>query len=49
MTMADVLSVTPVGPSVRLYVRPYVRHTQRRPRSKSNSFDQNFIKHGHIL
>ena len=42
MTMAGALSVTPVHPSVRTYV-------QRRPLSKSNTFDQNFMKLGHIV
>ena len=46
MTMAGALSVTPVRPSVRPYVRTYV---QRRPLSKSNTFDQNFMKLGHIV
>ena len=39
MTMAGALSVTPVRPSVRTYERLSVRHTQRRPLSKSNSYD----------
>ena len=30
-------------------VCPSVRHTQRRPLFKSNSFDQNFMKLGHIV
>ena len=41
MTMAGALSVTPV----RTYLRTYVR----RPLSKSNTFDQNFMKLGHIV
>ena len=45
MTMAEALSVAPV----RLYVRTYVRLSQRRPLSKSNTFDQNFMKLGHIV
>ena len=45
MTMAGALSVTPV----RTYVRLSVHHTQRRPLSKSKSFDQNFMKIGHIV
>ena len=38
-------------PSVRMYVRTYtyVRLSQRRPLSKSNTFDQNFMKLGHIV
>ena len=42
MTMAGALSVTPV----RQYVRTSV---QRLPLSKSNTFDQNIMKLGHIL
>ena len=45
MTMAGALSVTPVRP----YVRPYVRLSKRRPLSNSNTFDQNFMKLGHIV
>ena len=45
MTMAGTLSVTPFRP----YVRPYLRTVQRRPLSKSNTFDQNFMKLGHIV
>ena len=41
MTMAGALIVTPV----RLSVCSYVRH----PLSKSNTFDQNFMKLGHIV
>ena len=41
MTMAGALSVTPV--------RTHVRLSKRRPLSKSNSFDQNFMKLGHIV
>ena len=41
LLIAGALSVTPV--------RPYVRHTKRRPLSKSNSFDQNCMKLGHIF
>ena len=40
-------------PSVRTYVHTYVhtyvRLSQRRPLSKSNTFDQNFMKLGHIV
>ena len=46
MTMTGALSVTPVRPYVRTYVHTSV---QRRPLSKSNTFDQNFIKLGHIV
>ena len=53
MTMAGALSVTPVRPSVRTYVRmylrTYVRLSKRRPLSNSNTFDQNFMKLGHIV
>ena len=42
MTMAGTLSVTPV----RTYVRTSVK---RRPLSKSNTFDQNFMKLGRIV
>ena len=45
MTMAGALSVTPVRPSVRTYLRL----SQRRPLSKSNTFDLNFMKLGHIV
>ena len=48
MIMAGALSVTPVRPSV-LYVRTHVRTSQRRPLSKSNTFDQNIMKLGHIV
>ena len=41
MTMAGALSVTPV--------RPYVLLSKRRPLSKSNTYDQNFMKLGHIV
>ena len=41
MTMAGALSVIPV--------RPYVSLFKRRPLSKSNTFDQNFMKLGHIV
>ena len=45
------LSVTPVRPSVRTYVRTYLRTyvrilSKRRPLSKSNTFDPNFMKLG---
>ena len=43
MTIAGALSVTPVSPSVRTYVCPNDVH------SKSNSFDQNFMKLCHIF
>ena len=45
MTMAGALSVTHVRPSARTYVRL----SKRRPLSKSNTFDQNFMKLGHIV
>ena len=35
-------------PSV-LYLRTYVRLSRRRPLSKWNTFDQNFMKLGHIV
>ena len=44
MTRAGVLSVTL---SVPPYVRTYERLSKRRPLSKSNTFDQNFMKLGH--
>ena len=44
MIMAGALSVTPVRPSVRT-----LRLSRRRPLSKSNTFDQNFMKLGHIV
>ena len=44
MTMARALSVTPVASSVCTYVCL----SKRRPLSKSNSVDQNFMKLGHI-
>ena len=44
MIMARALSVTPLRPSV-LDVRKYVR----RPLSILNTFDQNFMKLGHIV
>ena len=44
MIMAGALSVTPVRPSL-LYV-----HLSRQHRlSKSNTFDQNFVKLGHLV
>ena len=46
--MAGALSVTPVRTYV-LYLRTYVRTFQRRPLSKSNIFDQNFMKLGRIV
>ena len=52
MIMAAALSVTPVSPSVlyvRTYVLTYVRLSRRRPLSKSNTFDQNFMKLGHTV
>ena len=45
MTMAGALSVTL---SVRT-LRTYVRLSQGCPLSKSNTFDQNFMKLGHIV
>ena len=41
MTMAGALSVTPV--------RMYVRLSKQRQLSNSNTFDQNFMKLGHIV
>ena len=43
--MAGALSVTPV----RLSLSTYVRLSRRRPLSKSNTFDHNFMKLGHIV
>ena len=48
MIMAGALSVPPVRPSV-LYVRTYVCLSQRRPLSKLNTFDQNFMQLSHIV
>ena len=48
MIMAGALIVTPVRPSV-LYVLTYVRLSRRGPLFKSNTFDQNFMKLGHIV
>ena len=45
IAMNGALSVTPV----RLSVHLYLHHTQQCPLSKSNSFDQNFMKLGHIV
>ena len=47
MTMAGALSVTctHVCPSLRTYLRL----SKRRPLSKSNTFDQYFMKLGHIV
>ena len=45
MTMAGALSITPVRP----YVRTYIRLSKRRPLSNWNTFDQNFMKLGHIV
>ena len=42
--MARALSVTPVHPYCT-----YVRTSRRRPLSKSNTFDQNFMNLGHIV
>ena len=36
------------GWGIKCYPCPYVRHNQRRLLSKSNSFDQNFVKLGHV-
>ena len=47
MTMAGALKVLPL--SVHPYICPYVRYSQRRPLSKSNSFDQNFMNIGQIF
>ena len=52
MVMTGALSVTPVRPSISAYVHfgLSVRTShQRRLLSKSNSFDQNFMKLGHIV
>ena len=46
MTMARALSVTPVRPYLHTYVRTSVQMT---PISNSNTFDQNFMKLGHIV
>ena len=48
MTMASALSVTPVSPYVHT-LRTYVPLSQRPPLSKSNTFDQNFMKLDHIV
>ena len=45
MIIAGALSVTPVHPSVCTYVHL----SRRRLLSKSNTFDQNFIKLSHIV
>ena len=45
MTMVGALSVT----AVRQYVLTYIHLSQRRPLSKSNAIDQNFMKFGHIV
>ena len=49
MTMAEALSVTPVSRYVHTYIGLSVRHSQQHLVSKSNSFDQNFMKLGHIV
>ena len=52
MIMAGALSVIPVRPSVRMYVRTiltYVRLSRQCSLSKSNTIDQNFMKLGHIV
>ena len=52
MTMAGALSVTPVRPSVRTYVHTYLRRYVRLFNdvlSQWNTFDQNFMKLGHIV
>ena len=51
MTIAGALSVTPVRPSVRPSVRLYFVRTsvQTNPFSKSNTFDQKFMKLGYIV
>ena len=46
MTMAGALSVTPVCPYICTYLRTSV---QRCALSKSNTFDKNFMKFGHIV
>ena len=45
MTIAGALSVTPVGPSVLTYIRL----SKRRPLFHSSTFDQSFMKLGHIV
>ena len=45
MTMAWAFIITPVSPSVHTSVHPTLRH----PLSKLNSFDQDFMKLGHIV
>ena len=48
--MARALSFTPVRLSVcRTYLRKYVHLSKRRLLSNSNTFDQNFMKLGHIV
>ena len=44
MTMAGALSVTPVGT-----LHTYVCMSQQCQLSKSNTYDQNFMKLGHIV
>ena len=51
--MAGALSITPVRPYVRTYLRTYlltyVRLSEQPTLSNSNTFDQNFMKLGHIV
>ena len=44
MIFAEAFCVTPVRSSVL-----YVHTSERRPLSKLHTFDQNFMKHGHIV
>ena len=46
LIMAGVLSVTL---SVRPYILTYVHLSRQRPLSKSNTYDQNFMKLDHIV
>ena len=47
--MARALSVTPVRPCVCKYFAFVYTSVQRHPLSKSNTFDQNFMKLVHIV
>ena len=49
MTMAEALIVTPVCPYVCTLHTYVCTSVQRRPLSKSNTFDQNLMKLGHIV
>ena len=44
MVMAGALSVTPIRPYVRTFVRNYVRLSRRRPLSNSNIFLSEFYE-----